>query len=88
MSPIVIDLNKEPELKDLLADKNPGDKLDLHCSIKSIDDQTVVLTFEEASEGKADDEDTENMDMETEEPGAPALNEGGNGGKLAASLES
>lgn len=90
MSPITIDLNREPELKDLLADKQPGDKIDLHCSIKSIDDQTAVMTFEEASAGAAsDDESTEAApDTEPKVPAGMAVNEGGNGGQLAAALES
>ncbi len=92
MSPITIDLNKEPDLKDFLADKQPGDPIDLHCSIKSIDDQTVVLTFEEASEGQSDSETNDQPDANESEMGnAPlgsAPTEGGNGGKIAAALES
>lgn len=52
MQVITIDLVKDPEIKDLIADMQPGDLVDLHCSIKAMDDQTLTLTVTEASEGQ------------------------------------
>jgi hypothetical protein len=59
MQTLTIDLVKEPEIKDLTASMQPGDLVDLHTSIKSIDDQTLVLTINEAEEGKEPEETTD-----------------------------
>ncbi len=90
MSPITIDLSREPALKDALANCQPGDKIDLKCSVKSKDDQTVVFTFEEASEPYQADDEEAGDESEAEKLNVPpgkALNEGGNGGKIAAGTE-
>jgi hypothetical protein len=72
MSTVTIDLNTNSDVKDLVADKQPGDKIDLRTSIKSLDGQTLVLTVEEATEGEDDDfldddEESEDVDDTDEE---------------------
>lgn len=56
MQTVIIDLVKNPDIKDLLSSMQPGDPVDLHTTIKALDDQTATLTVEEASEGKKVDE--------------------------------
>jgi hypothetical protein len=53
MQTIALDLKNNPDLKSLIADMNPGDKIELVASIKSKDDQSVTLTVETASEATA-----------------------------------
>lgn len=57
MQTIIIDLKKNPEIADLVTDKQPGDRILLHTSIKQLNDQTLELTIEEAEEGKDPDAD-------------------------------
>lgn len=58
MQSLPIDLKKNPDIADLVATMQPGDRIDLHTLIKAKDDQTVTLTIEDASEGKdPEDED-------------------------------
>lgn len=60
MQTIALDLKNNPELQSLVADMNPGDKIELTASIKSKDDQSVTLTVETASEcGHETETDTE-----------------------------
>lgn len=49
MQSLTVDLNKNPEVKDAIADCEPGEELCIHCTIKSKDDQTLVVTMEEVS---------------------------------------
>lgn len=82
MQRITIDLVKEPEIKDLLATKQPGDLIDLHCSIQALDDQTATLTIDEAEEGK-EPEETEDGDgggPEGDTANNPDAGAGGDGG--------
>lgn len=65
MQTILIDLKKNPDIADLVADMQPGDAIDLHGTIKSLDDQTLEITIEEASKGK------EEPAPETPEPAEP-----------------
>ena len=95
MQVLQIDLLKNPEVKDLVTDLQPGDAIKLHCSIKALDDQTLTLTLDEAEEGDAVEEDEGDEDEEiTDEvvvsnvkPGR-AANSGGNGGMIASMMES
>lgn len=61
MQTIVVDLTRQPEIADLVADMEPGDTVTLRTSIKSKDDQSLLLTVETAT-GKARDPD---KDVET-----------------------
>lgn len=66
MENIVIDKKKNPDITDVVATMQPGDAVDLHCSIKANDDQTLTLTVREASEGKPFDEEDDD-EKKTEE---------------------
>jgi hypothetical protein len=58
MQVLQIDLRKNPEISDFVKDKEPGDKLCLYGTIKSLDDQTMVVTLEEVDEDREEaDED-------------------------------
>lgn len=48
----MIDLKKNPEMKDFIVDKEVGDSVCLYGTLKSIDDQTVVVTVDEIEEDK------------------------------------
>lgn len=74
MQTITVDLTKTPEIADAVAGMEPGSEVCLHGSIKSLDDKTLILTVEELSVPK-----------DEEEPDRP---EGGNEGADAAPAES
>ena len=57
METLVIDLKKNPDIAELVRTMQPGDAVDLHTSIKALDDQTLTVTVREASEGKPFDEE-------------------------------
>jgi len=57
MQVLTIDLKRNPDVEALVVDKEPGDLIDLHCSIKVLDAQTLTLTLDEAEEGKEPAED-------------------------------
>jgi hypothetical protein len=59
METIIVDLKKNPDIAEIIRGMQPGDAVDLHTSIKAMDDQTLTLTIREASEGKPFDEDEE-----------------------------
>jgi hypothetical protein len=59
METLVIDLKKNPDIAELVRTMQPGDAVDLHTSIKALDDQTLTVTVREASEGKPFDEEDE-----------------------------
>lgn len=65
MQTLTIALDKEPNLAALLADKEPGDKITLHTSVKDLNDQTATLTITGCEEGP-DDEDEEDDDEPAE----------------------
>lgn len=67
MQTIDIDLKQNPDIANLVADLEPGAKIELSTSIKAKDDQTLTLTIESASEG----EDTTD-DKAEKEPEAPS----------------
>ncbi len=56
MQTLTIDLNKTPEIADAVADLEPGSEVCLHATIKSKDDQTLVVTVEELSVPKEEEE--------------------------------
>jgi hypothetical protein len=72
METIIIDLKKNPDVAEVIRGMQPGDALDLHTSIKGMDDQTLTVTVREASEGKPfeeeDDEDPAKGDGNDETP--------------------
>lgn len=78
MTTLTIDKSKEPDLAALVADKQPGDKITLHTSIKDNNPQTISLTVEGCEEGEANsDEETGEGDQSgesesSEETPAPA----------------
>lgn len=73
MTTVTIDLKKNADIADLLADMSPGDGVNLKTTIKSLDDQTAVLTVEEATQGEDyesdDDDDSEDMEDDDEPAG-------------------
>lgn len=69
MQVLQIDLKKEPEIADLIQTMQVGDRLDLHASIKAMDDQTLTVTIDGAKEGEEPEDD----------PDAPGGNEGSAG---------
>lgn len=66
METITVDLKKNPDIAEIIRGMQPGDPVDLHTSIKGMDDQTLTLTIRQASEGKPfdheDGDDEENPD--------------------------
>ncbi len=63
MQTVVLDLKKIPEVANFLADKEPGDEIYLCGSIKSLDDNTCVVTITEV-EDRPDKEEGETVDEE------------------------
>jgi hypothetical protein len=70
MEILTIDLKKNPDIAEITRTMQPGDPVDLHTSIKAMDDQTLTLTVREASEGKPFDEDDEPEPAPETPPGA------------------
>ncbi len=62
MQNVAIDRKKTAEIDDWAADKQPGDKVCLFGTIKSLDDQTMTVTIDEIDDGP-DDEDDEERDL-------------------------
>lgn len=88
MSVITIDLNKNPEVAALVADKDVGAKIYGCFSIKAKDDQTLSLRVSEMADSKdglsdkeegSEDEDTDEVDAteatpsETEKPAEESI---------------
>ena len=88
MSVITIDLNKNPEVAALVADKDVGAKIYGCFSIKAKDDQTLSLRVSEMAGSKdelsdkeegSEDEDTDEVDApeaapaETEKPAEESI---------------
>ena len=68
MQTITIDLKKNPDVADLVADMDPGTSICLTTSIKAKDDQTLTLTLDSAEECESkDEEDAEDSEEDTEE---------------------
>lgn len=76
MQSVPIDLKKSEEIADWATDKEPGDRVCLYGTIKSLDNQTMVVTVDEVDDGPDDDDDDED------------LPEGGNEGSNAAPVGS
>lgn len=69
METVIIDLKKNPDVAEVIRGMQPGDALDLHTSIKALDDQTLTCTVREASEGKPfEEEDDDEKPEEGDEP--------------------
>jgi len=58
---LTLDLKKNPEVADLVADLEPADKIDACFRIVSKDDQSVIVELVSVDEysGKDDDDDEE-----------------------------
>lgn len=88
METLTIDLKKNPDIADLVKTMQPGDAVDLHTSIKGLDDQTLTVTVREASEGKPFEEDEdEDEDQKAGEEAAdetPAPGESQDGAQAGA----
>lgn len=68
MTTVLIDLKKDKDVADLVAGLSVGDGVNLKTTIKSMDDQSLVLTVEEATEGeKYSDDDDDSDDMEDDD---------------------
>lgn len=68
MTTVTIDLTKNPELAALVADKQPGDWIELRASIKAKDDQTLTARLETCDDcekpmkdGEEDEEDDDEV---------------------------
>jgi hypothetical protein len=76
MTKLPIDLKKNPEVASLVADMEVGAAVRLETTIKSKDEQTLVLVLESATAGEAtEDEDSEGDETDSEdesEPKSPA----------------
>lgn len=61
---IKIDLKKNPDVADLVSDKEVGARITLETTIKSKDENFLTLTLQEADEGKvsSDEDDDESED--------------------------
>jgi hypothetical protein len=57
MQSVPIDLKKSEEIADWATDKGPGDRVALYGTIKSKDDQTMVVTVDEVDDGPDDEDD-------------------------------
>lgn len=91
MTVIDIDLTKNPDLAALVADKEPGDWIELRASIKAKDDQTLSLRLEECddcekSKDEGDEEDSADTADETDSEDAPEKAAEKPGKSLAAKL--
>ncbi len=96
MQTLTIDLKKNPDIADLTRTMQPGDLVDLHSSIKSMDEQTLTLTVESAEEGHEPEENGPEGDNEgsadesqgddTTKPGEGMDGAAGDGGGSSAIL--
>lgn len=58
MQTLTLDLKKTPDIADAVAGMAVGEEVCLHATIKSLDEQTLIVTVEELSVPKeADDEE-------------------------------
>lgn len=64
MQTIQLDLKKNPDIADFLVDKQPGDGVTLHATIKSLDDQTCTVTIEEIGDEIPGDEEKKEPAMD------------------------
>ena len=77
MEILTIDLKKNPDIAELVRTMQPGDPVDLHTSIKALDEQTASLTVREASEGKPFDDDEEEEAPEGDDQTPPGASQDG-----------
>lgn len=76
---LTIPLDKNKELSALVADKQPADRLYGCFTIKSKDDQSLVVRVEEMTDNKEDLPDKESYDEEGGEEDGSVEEEDGNG---------
>ncbi|MCW5549985.1 MAG: hypothetical protein KIT44_13560 [Opitutaceae bacterium] len=68
---ITIDLNNNPEAVGVVADMEPGDRVELAGSIVSKDDQSLVLELDEIGEDSAvPAEETDDEEADDDSPAA------------------
>lgn len=70
---ISIDLNKNPDVADVVRDLAPGQFVELQLSVVHKDDQTVVLEIEEVDVG-AESEEVEEDESPAPSPAEDASN--------------
>lgn len=68
MQTVTVDLNKSPDIKDAVADMEPGSDVCLHGTIKSLDEQTLVVTVDELSIPKEEKEESDDGEMKMKKP--------------------
>lgn len=76
MQIVPIDLEKSAEIADWAIDKEPGDRVCLYGTIKSLDKKLMEVTVDEVDDGPDKDEDDDDMPK------------GGNEGSAAAPVGS
>lgn len=69
MQTVIIDKKKNPEIADLVADMQPGDRLRIYASIKDNNDDNVEVTIEEAEEDPGEESKTPGGNQGSAEPG-------------------
>lgn len=88
MQNVPLDLKKNPDIKNLAADLEVGDRVCLYGSIKAKDDQTMTVTIDEVEEDRSEKEDEEEKEEgDGEEYEAGNTGSGTVGGMPDASLE-
>jgi hypothetical protein len=67
---IVIDLNKNKEVADVVADLSPGDKCYIKGSVAALDKQTLTVELEEVSDSPSftAESEEEGEEMSEEDP--------------------
>lgn len=73
MQTLIIDLRKNPEIETFAADKQPGDRIALYGTIKSLDNQTLQVTLEEAGDDNDAGDSGEMGEMEQGGMGTAAM---------------
>ncbi|MFZ8889233.1 MAG: hypothetical protein ACO2YV_01235 [Pseudomonadales bacterium] len=69
---LALDLERNEELASLVADMEPGQKLDATLSIVARDDKTLTVEVESVSD-RSESEDEEEEDEEDEDADYPAM---------------
>lgn len=70
MTTVTIPLDKNPEIKALVADMEAGAPICLYGTVKSVDAQTLIVTVEEAEEGEMKHSDEPAAEGSEPTPGA------------------
>lgn len=65
---LALDLERNEDLASLVADMEPGDKLDAVLSIVARDDKTLTVELDEVTEGVAAEEEEQEEEGEGDTP--------------------